>query len=237
MAQESVTIFNDTVIKLSINQGLEEQRTQETLGSFTMGELAFTRDTGRVFVGDNSDNIGEHADLPSTIGGILVGNKYLGIIDSKPLTIFSDNGTPLSYEENTHFSGSQELPSMDEKALLKSESKFRDKSQEDAAEQWSNWPREAQYNKEYNAYNGDYMFDPYQSAFIFFDSRISGDENSETQPVVKKDEDGTPVSPETFIVDGEEIPSSDPRAINIKRRTKTVNYIINGQDKCYCKDT
>lgn len=231
MAQESVTVFTDTVIKLSINQGLEEQRIQETLGSFTMGELAFTRDTGRVFVGDNSDGEGEHAYLQSTVGGILVGNKYLGLIDSKPLVIFSDNGTPLSYEQNTHYTGSQELPPMNEMALLKENSKFRQKSDPEAAESWSNWPREARYNKVYNAYDGDYMFDPYQSAFIFFDSSISGNENSETQPVVKTDEFGEPVAPETFIIDGEEIPSTDPRAIDIKRRTKTVNYLINGEDR------
>lgn len=196
-----------------------------------MGELAFTRDTGRLFVGDNSDNIGEHAYLQSTVGGILVGNKYLGMVDSKPLATFTDNATPLSYESNTHFSGSKEIPAMEEKALLKSESKFREKSAAAAKEKWSNWPRESQYNKTYNAYNGDYMFDPYQSAFIFFDNRISGLENSPTQPVVKKDSQGVPVSPETFIVDGKEVPSNDPKAIDVKRRTKTVNYMVNGEDK------
>lgn len=230
MAQKSVLIFNDTVIKLSINQGLEEQRVQETLGTFTSGELAYTRDTGRVFVGDNSDGEGDHVGMQETIGGSLVGNKYLGLLDSKPLTVFSDNATPLSYETTTERTETQDFPDFVEEPLLLSTSKFREKSTDEATEPWSRWSRTATYNPKYNAYNGDYMFDIYNNALILFDNRISGNPDSETQPVIKTDENGEPVEPETFIIDGEEIPSTDPRAINIKRRTKLQNYLVDGQE-------
>ena len=72
-----------------------------------MGELAFTRDTGRLFAGTYT-NLNEEKDANPILGGSLVGNKYLGLIDSKPLTHWNsdDNETsvqfPLSYEtENT----------------------------------------------------------------------------------------------------------------------------------------
>lgn len=78
-----IKIFNDTVLKQSILQGYETQRTNSTLGKFTMGELAFTRDTGRVFVGTYTDDK-KSSDIPYVIddepnpGGLLVGNKYYG---------------------------------------------------------------------------------------------------------------------------------------------------------------
>ena len=57
-----------------------------------MGELAFTRDTGRVFVGTYTD-IEKSSDIPYVIddvpnpGGLLVGNKYFGASnDGKKLT-------------------------------------------------------------------------------------------------------------------------------------------------------
>jgi hypothetical protein len=55
-----------------------------------MGELAFTRDTARVFAG-NFTNLEFKEDSEAVTGGSLVGNKYLGIIDSKPLTHFLIN--------------------------------------------------------------------------------------------------------------------------------------------------
>jgi hypothetical protein len=69
-----------------------------------MGELAFTRDTGRVFVG-NFTNTPQTSDTYYVKGGILTGNKYLGFIDSKPLIHFAASGSkgskPLSYTEDT----------------------------------------------------------------------------------------------------------------------------------------
>lgn len=241
MAVNSVKIFDDTVLKLSVNQGLEDQRATETLGSFTMGELAFTRDTGRLFVGDNSDE--EHFGLQETVGGILTGNKYLGLIDSKPLVIFTDNGTPLKYEVPTSPTNTQELASFTENALLLKDSKFRMKSPEGASEEWQRWDRLATYNAKYNAYNGDYMFDIYNNALILFDNRITTDPNSEFQPQIKMEEgtveaeDGEMLNtssvratPETFIVNGEEIPSDDPRAINLTRRTVIQNFNKENED-------
>ena len=76
-----------------------------------MGELAFTRDTARLFVG-NYKNLNNTKDSDKILGGSLVGNKYLGLIDSKPLTHYklvdSSGGStdtcvylPLNYETST----------------------------------------------------------------------------------------------------------------------------------------
>lgn len=86
-----IKIFNDTVLKQSILQGYETQRTNSELGKFTMGELAFTRDTGRVFVGTYTDNK-KSSDIAYKQGGLLVGNKYYGSS--------SDGITPENY---THY--------------------------------------------------------------------------------------------------------------------------------------
>ena len=80
-----IKFFNDTVLKQSILQGYEYERsnannTNVNLGNFTMGELAFTRDTGRVFVGTCSD-FKTDKDLMDYSGGILVGNRYYGILE------------------------------------------------------------------------------------------------------------------------------------------------------------
>ena len=217
MATNSIKLFDDTVIKLSVNQGLEDQRATEILGNFTSGELAFTRDTGRLFVGDNSDGEAEHQGIQETIGGTLVGNKYLGLVDSKPLVTFQNNGTPLSYEKETLYTGTQESANFKEPGLFTDKSKFR---LHHTNPNWDNWDRTATYNPKYNAYNGDFMYDVYQNALILFDTRISGEKNSPTQPQFKSG-----AATETFIVDGKEIPSTSTEALNVKRRTKLQNYV------------
>ena len=180
MAQQFIKIFDDTVLKQSINQGYETQRTNTRLGKFTMGELAFTRDTARVFAG-NFTNLEFKEDSEAVTGGSLVGNKYLGIIDSKPLTHFLINSQdgksqtsmylPLNYEKDTTYSSQIEdengiKKKFTEKALLRSDSKFR----RDAKN--SGWSKGATYNDEYDAYNGDYIFDVYNNALILFDTNI-----------------------------------------------------------------
>jgi hypothetical protein len=60
----SVEIFENTLIKLITRQGSDASRKLITL---TSGELGFTTDTERLFVGNGSNT-----------GGILVGNKYKG---------------------------------------------------------------------------------------------------------------------------------------------------------------
>ena len=57
-------IFNNTLLKIVNRQGSDADRKLIVLDS---GELGYTTDTGRLFVGDGS-----------TAGGLLVGNKYKG---------------------------------------------------------------------------------------------------------------------------------------------------------------
>lgn len=73
-----IKIYDDTILKQSIRQGTEEQRKS---CMFTSGELAYTRDTKRVFVGDYSNQTNS-----GTPGGIIVGNKFI-------------------LNENTHYTG------------------------------------------------------------------------------------------------------------------------------------
>lgn len=177
MAQQFIKIFDDTVLKQSVNQGFEVQRTNSRLGKFTMGELAFTRDTGRLFAGTYT-NLNEDKDANPVLGGSLVGNKYLGLIDSKPLTHWNITGSettvqfPLSYTEENKGTikkidaeGNTYHEEVSEPALLGKDSKFRtDKNK--------GWLKEATYNEKYDAYNGDYLYDVYNNAIILFDKNI-----------------------------------------------------------------
>lgn len=246
---ETVRIMNDTVLKLSIMQGLEAQRTNDKLGQFTSGELAYTRDTGRVFVGDFSDgmsfNTEEQPDiqknLQSTMGGSITGNKYIGLIDSRPLASFADNVTALSYDNVTSMTGTQENPSMVEQGLLTNESKFRNTYMNEFGESVTNWDRTATYNRNLNAYTGDYFFDVYQNALILVDHRISTKDKREESdfedawiPEFAVDEaTGNLKSPQTFIDEngtGEEVSSTSIKALGQKRRTPLRNYIHNGDN-------
>lgn len=195
MSQNYIQIFDDTVVKFTINQGLEEQRSSSTLGAFNLAELAFTRDSGRVFVGDYSDDA--HSYMQNTVGGTLVGNKYLGIIDSKTIEKFntdpSDNVKPLLFEESTkvtnNINGSSEGESNNftfnaENGVLKPMSKFKDKSNgftydvttDDPSQltekNWSRWNRTSTYQPRYDAYDGDIMYDKFQNAIILFDHSV-----------------------------------------------------------------
>lgn len=170
-----IKIFNDTVLKQSILQGYQAQRTNHNLGSFTMGELAFTRDTGRVFVGNftNQDN---EADSQQVQGGILVGNKYLGMVDSKPLGHFSPNNFPLKYgvknistqQLSDDGEEDQTIKVQEQGILLKGSIHRKDKN--------GGWNKNVNYIEKYDAYSGDYMFDIFNNAFILFDKNITTDE-------------------------------------------------------------
>jgi len=89
-----------------------------------MGELAYTRDTSRLFIGNWTDQDNEK-DSKYVIGGSLAGNRYLGLIDSKPLGHVSatgDNGCfPLDYENDT----TDEANTVTEIGLFKKGSRFR----------------------------------------------------------------------------------------------------------------
>lgn len=76
-SSDNIKIYNDTVLRHTILQGQESERT--TPGEFAMGELAFTRDTGRVFVGTYTEN-SQSNDYPFCKGGLIVGNKFHGIV-------------------------------------------------------------------------------------------------------------------------------------------------------------
>lgn len=68
-----LTIPNENIVRFTVNQGTEAQRNSSNKASFLVGELAFTRDTQRLFVG----NYTSASDVQSTTGGALVGNKML----------------------------------------------------------------------------------------------------------------------------------------------------------------
>ena len=69
----ALQIANDTLIKLIVRQGTDNERQNIVLNS---GEIGFTTDTERLFVGNGTDD-----------GGILVGNKFKG--SGPDITTFS----------------------------------------------------------------------------------------------------------------------------------------------------
>ena len=188
MASKFIKIYNDTVLKQTILQGYETQRTNPNLGKFSMGELAFTRDTGRVFVGNFSSDTNDKElplDTRAITGGILTGNKYIGLIDSKPLGHWSttgSNGTfPLNYSSTTTDSSTTE----EEQGLFLSGSRFRpykkDSEGNDVYDENGNpvhkrggdgWDKSADYIQEYGVYSGDFAFDIFSNALIIFDKNI-----------------------------------------------------------------
>jgi hypothetical protein len=60
-----IEILENTITKLLFRRGTDSERQSVT---FNLGEPAFTTDSKRLFVGDGT-----------TAGGIVVGNKFLGI--------------------------------------------------------------------------------------------------------------------------------------------------------------
>lgn len=241
MAKKYIKIFDDTILKQTINQGTEDQRTAATLGTFSMGELAYTRDTGRVFVGDcgNKDEGSQE-----TVGGGIVGNKYLGMVDSAPLAYNIDSEHyDKNYDEATrHYPVYDEYSDVD-KALLESGSRYRITGSTETGD-WSNWSREAEYNTKYNAYNGDFMYDAAQNALILFDKNIQmassesacvqvkeyiDPDGKTTRYVQYYDKDGNQLSTfdeETKLVTLNETVEKDA----VKHRTPFVNY-NNGEDE------
>lgn len=190
MASNSIKIYNDTVLKQSVLQGYQVQRTNQNLGKFTMGELAFTRDTGRLFVGNYTTNTNtSKEDSKPVSGGMLVGNKYLGFIDSKPLIHFSSSGStgwkPLSYQVDT----TDELTNTTEHALFGENSRFR---QDDS----NGWNKKAQFIEKYGVYSGDFTFDIYNNALILFDKNITTKQSE--QPIRKFTVGENNVKTETF---------------------------------------
>lgn len=239
MASKFIKIYNDTVLKQTILQGYETQRTNPNLGKISMGELAFTRDTGRVFVGNFSSDINDKElplDTRAINGGILTGNKYIGLIDSKPLGHWSttgSNGTfPLNYSSTTIDSSTEES----EPGLLLSGSRFRpykkDSSNKVVYDENENpvhkrggdgWDKSADYIQEYGVYSGDFAFDIFSNALIIFDKNIKPGEE-----INRKWENGK----EIFLNSkNEDITETTTRRTKIENHpdSKTSEYPIYGK--------
>lgn len=197
MNRNEIRLFDDSVIKLTIKQGQENERfvVQEnenswtynnaeidirdwnaiyTLpGSLSSGELAYTRDTSRLFVGNIYDSKADASGHQQTLGGVLVGNKYLGYVDSR-----NKNTAEYSGEDGTKLSGTP-LPLSGGSGLLEENSIYRSYNwPENSSDEEINktedgkWQKLPYYNAKYDAYDGDYMYDIYRNAIILFDHNI-----------------------------------------------------------------
>ena len=82
---KKIEILENTLLKLLVRRGTNQDRKAITLSE---GELGYTTDTNRLYVGDGS-----------TEGGVLVGNKFLG--QDNEITTFTDaNIGDLAYDSN-----------------------------------------------------------------------------------------------------------------------------------------
>lgn len=205
MASKYIKIFNDTVLKQSVLQGYELQRSNENLGTICMGELAFTRDTGRLFVGNYST---QELDLDTKYigGGILTGNKYIGLIDSRPLCHFNGNGStgslPLNYETNTP-DRDENKTYPDEIGLFLENSRYRPYISDTKSFKFGGdgWNKKPEYIQKYGVYSGDYLFDIYNNALIIFDKNIKL--NTGTPEIKNEDYKETNITNGTLVWNGE----------------------------------
>ena len=183
MSQKEIRLYEDSVIKLTVRQGYEAERFPITIGSGTFlkgedlldfdkinsvsgalnsGELGYTRDTNRLFVGNISEDL--NGKQQQTPGGVLTGNKYLGFIDSRDASLGENK--PLSLD-----------------TLLSSNSMYRtyNFSDDEASSliytEDKKWQRLPFYNEKYDAYDGDYVYDIYRNAIVLFDHNIKSSNN------------------------------------------------------------
>ena len=143
-----------------------------------MGELAFTRDTGRLFVGNFSTQELE-LDTNYIVGGVLTGNKYIGLIDSRPFCHFNGEGStgcyPLNYDKNTSDrDNSDNTVYPDEIGLFLENSRYRPFKDNTTTFKFGGdgWNKKPEYIQKYGVYSGDYTFDIYNNALILFDKNI-----------------------------------------------------------------
>lgn len=235
MSQNKIQLYDDNVLKLTIKQGTEQERfninqnigsagttyygsNNEEInildplsistvpGSFSSGELAYTRDTGRVFVGSLTNESAPVNQI--TFGGTLVGNKYLGAIDSKRVynKIYGDeddninNGTPLNLSTRTGNSEKGVEGLLLENSLYRSYNFLANDSNTPQTTSDGKWARLSFYNPKYDAYDGDFMYDIYRNALILFDHNIKpSTENYPNQPSANSSKVGgkrkTPLQP------------------------------------------
>lgn len=235
MSQNKIQLYDDNVLKLTIKQGTEQERfnidqnigsagttyygsNKEEInilnplsvstvpGSFSSGELAYTRDTGRVFVGSLTNESASVNQI--TFGGTLVGNKYLGAIDSKRVynKTYGDeddninNGTPLNLSTRTGNSEKGVEGLLLENSLYRSYNFLANGSNTPQTTSDGKWARLSFYNPKYDAYDGDFMYDIYRNALILFDHNIKpSTENYPNQPSANSSKVGgkrkTPLQP------------------------------------------
>lgn len=200
MNDNEIRLFDDSVIKLTIKQGTEAERfgistinaggnvikdgvsinlfdfedINSVSGCLVSGEMGYTRDTNRLFVGNISENFIDNGGTfiqQQTLGGVLSGNKYLGFIDSRKDPSSKNNGAPIPLNE------------------MLTEPQYRtynfvNNNNEQIQTHDGQWQKLPYYNEKYNAYDGDYMYDAYRNALIIFDHNIKkeNDNYSATVP-------------------------------------------------------
>lgn len=77
-----IEILENTITKLLFRRGTDSERQTVT---FNLGEPAFTTDSKRLFIGDGS-----------TAGGVVVGNKYLGIYAEASISTIASTFIPIT---------------------------------------------------------------------------------------------------------------------------------------------
>ena len=146
----------------------------------------------------------------------MVGNKYLGLIDSKPLGHFSPNSLPLKYGElNISKNADGTDGDWTEPGILTAESVHR----KDENHKWS---KDVDYIEQYDAYTGDYMFDVFNNALILFDKNISIKQENQPKYASQNGENA-------FMVDGKV--TSGQETLNVTRRTKLFDNSVAAEDK------
>lgn len=97
------------------------------------------------------------------------------------------------------------------------------------------WDRKAEYNEQYDAYNGDIVYDVYENAIILFDKNIT-DSVEKQNSIIKEDkslytyttDDGA--EKQAFNIDGRLVTDVDEQ-IDIKRRTPLLNLETTGSNE------
>lgn len=250
MSQKEIRLYDDSVIKLTIKQGTEKERFGVTnignggkgtyegknnfdlldydtinsvSGSLVTGELGYTRDTNRLFVGNISDELKNSQQ--QTLGGVLTGNKYLGYVDSRNKEVPSNETSevraiprPLSGPDGI-LGNNSEYRSYN---FATDDAKPTIKMTEDGK-----WARLPYYNETYDAYDGDYMYDIYRNAFILFDHNIKPSANisSSSNPEVGGKR-VTPLLPRFFETDESKLTSDEKPVYNFTKDMYGDGYVL-----------
>lgn len=142
MSEEATNPVYDTVIRFTVKQGTEHERCPSTIDDnkkrptniatietndfdayyyFPSGELIYTRDTGRLFIGNNTypaikaGSISESGiSNQITPGGVLAGNKYLGsfsdlAFDNKHFKFSEYNSNTDAYNGDYRFDANSSI--------------------------------------------------------------------------------------------------------------------------------